>query len=306
MPESPFRDRNNNRLELTDLYRNREAFLVCGGPSACDLPLDLLNQRGVVIFSANNWPGVLPPNVRPHVWLFNDKPIKFHEALFHDGGILKFMPITMWNRQRRNYRVYMKDPKSGKLIPSQWWPIDMPCTVGYVRNHEFNPETFLTAGSLCQGNERRFAMAEHKVKNPKTGVKEWQPIPGKKPNGFPHVINTMFSAISLPYYLGVRTLYLVGCDFRMNVERPYGFDQDKHRGGVIACNEHFRSMDTMFLAVKPKFDEAGYNVFNCFQFSGLTAFPFKPFQECIDECRRYADFSPKLDTARWYDNELVT
>jgi hypothetical protein len=303
--ESPFRNRHNQTLEITDLFRGREAFLVCGGPSANDLPLEKLNQRGVLIFSANNWPGVLPPNVRPHVWLFNDKPIKFHEALFHDPAILKFMPVTLWHRQKRGWTVYMKDPKNGKHIPSKWWPVDMPCSVGYVRNHEFNPETFLTAGSLCQGNDKKHALALHNVKDPKTKVKTEQPIPGKKPNGFPHVINTMFSAISLPYYLGVRTLYLVGCDFRMNVEKPYGFPQDKHRGGVIACNEHFRSMLIMFDALRPKFDQAGYKVFNCFKYSGLTSFPFKPFEECLDECRQYADFSPTLDTARWYDNEPV-
>lgn len=201
--ETPFRNRDNQKLEITDLYRGREAFLVCGGPSALDLPLEKLNQRGVLIASANNWPGVLPPNVRPHIWLFNDTPVKFHEAIYHDPGILKFMPVTLWNRTKRKWFVYMRDPKTGKNIPSRWMPIDMPCTIGYVRNHEFNPDTFLTA--ICQGNDKKHALALHSVKG-KDGVKRDEPIPGKQPNGWPHVINTMLSAVALPYFLGIRTL----------------------------------------------------------------------------------------------------
>lgn len=301
--ESPFRDRHNRKIEITDLFRGRECFLVCGGPSACELPLENLNQRGILIASANNWPGVLPPNVRPHLWLFNDKPIKFCDALFQDPAILKFMPKTMCDRRKKPWQVHIK--KDGLFIPSRWYPIDMPCTILYERNHCFNPDTFLNGGSLCQGNDMQNALAMKEVKDKKTGQKTMVPIPGKVPNGWPRVINTMFSAISLPYYLGIRTVYLVGVDFRMNWERPYGFEQTKHRGGVIKCNRVFHDMVVMFRALKAKFDAAGYRVFNCLETSGLAddqglVFPFKPFEECVDESRSYADFAPVLDTAGWY------
>lgn len=299
--ETPFRDRHNRKVEITDLFRGRECFLVCAGPqSLSEIDLNLLNQRGILIASANNWPGVLPPNVRPHLWLFNDKPIKFHESIYHDPAILKFMPVTMANRQKRQWTVYTK--KDGKFIPSRWYPIDMPCTILYERNHAFDPNTFLNSGSLCQGNDKQHALA--------LDDKD-RPIPNREPNGWPRVINTMFSAISLPYYLGVRTLYLVGVDFRMNWDKPYAFEQTKHRGGVIECNKHFRDMVIMFRGLKPKFDEAGYRVFNCYEHSGLAddkglVFPYKPFEECVNESRSYAEFPASLDTAEWYDAEPVT
>lgn len=278
MPDSPFRNRNGDRLELTDLYRGRECFLVCGGPSIKELPLDKLNQRGVLISSFNNCPSVLPPGVRPHIWTHSDKPIKFHEGLWYDSAVLKIVPWTMWGKP-----VYRR--LSGNLLPSGRAAKDMACTIAYVRHHCFDPDTYLTLEAVCQGNDKKHAKVH--------------------PNGWPHIINTMFSMPRILYSLGIRTVYILGADFRMDVTNPYAFDQTKNREGVIEVNRHFRDMNGMFTALRPKFDAAGFQVFNCFEHSGLTAFPYKPFEECLNECRSHAAFPAKLDTAGWYDAKVV-
>lgn len=300
-----FRDSQDRELHLDTLYRDGRCFLVAGGPSAKKLPLEKLAQRGVLIASFNNCAGVLPDvsgvPIRPHIWHHSDKPVKFHEALWNDPAILKIVPVTMWNKHEnkdhKDWCIYHRD-ENGTFKPTGKFPCELPGVIGYQRNHNFDPATWLTADSVNQGNDKKHALALDKHD---------KPIPGMKPNGWPRVINTMFSILGVLYRLGIRTIYLVGCDFRMSVDRPYGFMQAKHQGGVVECNGHFRDMNKCYTALAPYFDKAGLSVFNCYEYSGLTAFPFRSFEDCLHDVTSIASFPTRLDTFGWYEvDDLVS
>jgi len=113
----------------------------------------------------------------------------------------------------------------------------------------------------------------------------------------------MFSAVRLAFYLGIRRLYLLGADFRMDHDRPYGFDQGKSSGGVRGNNDAYAGMCSMFDELRPHFDREGFDVLNCNPQSALWSFDFVTFDEAIEEAT--GTFEQLLDTEGWYrsDNE---
>lgn len=284
-PETAVVNRHERPAGVEDLYRGAAGFLVLGGPSTKTLPLHLLNQRGILILSVNNCPAVLPPPLRPHVWLHTDPCRKFHDSIWRDPGILKFTPMREWNVGRKNKRALRHRTPDRTLTPYDGIGArDMPGVLGFARNSEFVLEKWLQEPSFNRGNDEQHAV----------GTK------GSQPNGWPHVINTMFTAIRLAFYLGVNPLYLIGADFKMDPELPYAFAQAKSVGGVRANNHAFSKIDRMLSALKPHFDAAGFEVFNCTPGSALWAFPRKDFSEAVAEAT--AGFQQELDCNGWYDS----
>jgi hypothetical protein len=275
-------------VNLAGIYRGAGGFLVLGGPSAKSLNLELLSRRGVILFSSNNSSAVLPPHIRPQVTVQSDKPRKFGDWLFLDGGSLSLSPHTMWSKRD-------KAEVRRKLGPGQFegrgiLVNECPNTLGFARNHDFNPETYLWEQTVNNGNDEQHAL----------GMKRGRKI--REPNGFPHCINTMFCALRIPFYMGVRRLYLIGCDFTMTPGAAYSFAQDKHDGGCKSNNETYAKMIFMFEALLPKFKAAGYEVFNCNPESQCYVFPFVKFEDAIE--RETGDIPQGVlgDYAgEWYD-----
>lgn len=279
-------DRYEADAGLANLYNQTPGFLVLGGPSTKTMPLELLAQRGCLILSANNNAAVLPYPLRPHVWIHTDPSKKFHDSIWRDPAILKFVPIRDWNLGANNKRALRYRNEEGKLVVRDGvCSRQMPAVFGFHRTTTFDPETWCYHPEINRGNDDAHANG-----NEKKGV---------SPNGWPNVINTMFSAVRLAFFLGVNPLYLLGCDFHMDYERPYGFTQDKSKGGVNANNHAFSKMDHMFKALVPKFAEAGFEVFNCTPGSALWAFPHKDFQEAVAEVT--AGFEKELNCDGYYD-----
>lgn len=274
-------DRWGRDAGLGDLYLGAPGFLVLGGPSSQGLDLTLLAQRGICIVSVNNCAAVLPAPLRPHIWLHTDPTGKFHDSIWRDPSVLKLSPQPLWKKEGRadkKHGIRRRD-LNGKLeIVPGVAAKQMPAVLGFKRNHTFDPEHWLTEPSINNGNCKKEA----------------------EKNGWPHVNNTMFSALRLCYYLGFSPLYLLGADFKMEPERPYGFEQGKGAGGIQGNNSAYAKMCVMLDALKPHFDAAGFRVVNLSPGSCLWTFDRMEYTEAVE--RTTADFEQTLNTEGWYDD----
>lgn len=278
-----------DEIYLGDVYRGASAFLILGGPSTKEMRLDLLNQRGCCLLSYNNNPAVLPWPMRPHIWLHTDPARKFHDSFYRDPSILKFVPVREWGAGRDGDRC-VRTKIDGEFQNTKRPAREFPGVIGFQRTTTFTPETYLTEDKICRGNDKQHAEG---VKCQNTG--KWK----IRPNGWPNCINTMFAAVRLAHYLGFATLYLVGADFRMEPDNPYGFDQGKSDGGCRSNNAAFQKMNVMFAGLKPHFDASKFNVMNCTPNSGLQAFEYIKLEDAIDAAT--AGISQELDCRGWYD-----
>ncbi len=284
--KSMFVTRDGDPVAVGGLCAGASAFLVLGGPSALKMPLWLLGRRGVMTISVNNCPAVLPPPLRPNIWLHTDPSRKFCESIWRDPAVWKFIPVREWGKKDSGghpagIRTRQED---GSLDFTGAVAKEMPSIIGYRRNTEFRPEVWLHEPTINRGNAKQYAEGNK----------------GHEPNGWPNTINTMFSAVRLPFVLGIRKLYLIGADFRMSDDQPYGFAQPKSAGGVRANNNAYESMNVMFEALLPYFREAGYQVINCTPESGLRVFPYLDFREAIDDVTK--GFEQRLSAEGYYDD----
>ena len=306
-PEGVVMDRYNREARVADLYKGASCFLILGGPSLKMLKLDLLRRRGVLIMSVNNCPAALPEGLRPHLWLHTDPTGKFHDSIWRDPSILKFSPLNGWNtcyvpgaknkdgqqkkngiRRRTVVTPGNADGPGFEGLEPGIRARDMPAVFGYERNTAFDLQHWLFEPSINRGNDKEHAFGE----------KKGQPV--GKPNGWPNVINTMFAAVRLAFYLGIARLYLVGADFAMDHAQPYAFDHGKSEGGVNANNHAYAKMATMFTALRPLFDEAGFEVLNCTPNSGLWAFDYLPLEDAVAAATD--GFEETLDARGWYED----
>lgn len=287
-------DRYGRDAGVADLFLGAQAFFVASGPSALTMPLDLLAKRGCLIMACNNSPAVLPPGIRPTIWTHTDPTHKFHDSIWLDPGIpLKLSPIREWGAWQNEAFPRQKLKREGELKPLKGLRTryesghlgfiprraarDCPGVLGYHRNTTFNPEAFLTEPTINRGNRKEDAAR----------------------NGWPHCINTMFTVLRLAYYLGIRTLYLVGVDFRMDARQPYAFNQGKGGSGVRGNNHTYANMALMLMALTPKFDAAGFRVVNCTPGSNLAVFESMAFQDAIHAATE--GFEQVMNCDGWYD-----
>ena len=289
-------------MDLTWLYRGGSVFVVLSGPSLSLHDLSLLGRRGVVTFGVNNSPAV----VRPNLWTHVDPQLKFHEAIWRDPSILKFTPVTpkgnqvSYNREIR--RLTSRDEygraqfetlqrHDGKSLRA----FDLPSVVGYRRAPFFDPDRFLPEPLVNWGNSKK----------------------AQKKNGGPRTLNVMFAVLKIAYALGFRDVYLLGCDFAMSVEQPYAFGERKSarrradepgeaarerqeaEGATRGSNNAYQVMDGMFCQLQERFVAADFRVWNCYEDSGLTAFPFMPYEEAIERASGDVPQDP-LDVEGWY------
>lgn len=251
---------------LENVYLNGSVFLILSGPSLLTHDLSKLNQRGIMTFAVNNAGCV----VRPNIWTFGDSTVKFHEALFLDPAVLKILP-----KPRMGDKIRIK--REGVFTQTETQVVSLPGVVCIERNCVMNHEAFLFEESVCWGNGKD----------------------GEAVNGFPRVLSTMVQAIRLCYYLGFRKVFLLGCDFNMTPDSVYAFPQFKHSGGCEGNNKSYNSLNWHFSQLQPHFKKAGFHLYNCLKTSGLTAFPYKPYNECLEMALK--DFPPDVDTLGYYD-----
>lgn len=269
---------NNQRLSLENIYKNTSAFLILSGPSFNEIlqstkPINLGNQlleaRDALSYPSHITMGVnnSVKNFRPNLWTSVDEPNRFLRSIWMDPTIQKFIPYEHLNKKLFD---------SNRWVESDISVLQCPNVFGIERNERFNHEIFLT--------ERTFNWGDHK--------------------DYGGCRSVMLIAIRLLYYLGIREIFLLGCDFRMTETYRYHFDQDRSKQALNNNNKTYKRMIDRFELLKPKFDAVGLRIYNCNKESDLKVFPFIDFNEAMSLA--YKKFDINIHTERvegLYDRE---
>ena len=261
-------DRAGREGGVANLYYGADIYLLLGGPSVLKLDLNKLNQRGIVSMAVNN----AALTHRTNMFICGDPPRKFHDAIWRDPSIMCFVPETkLWNE--------MYEKKNNGQIRSAGEQIKyQPSVIGYRRNSFFDPETFLSEPSINFGNSRR-------------SDNDWEPV-----------LSTMFSALKMCYWLGAFRVYLLGCDWEWDYKKqPYSFEMTRGVNVYASNNNSYRKMTPMLRALKPHFDAAGFEVYNCNIRSKLKVFPYRSFDEAIRLSR--AELPTDMTAYQWYGKD---
>jgi hypothetical protein len=253
---------------LRNLWCDRSAFLVCGGPSTNALDMSVLKERGIVSLGINNVCGLHP--VRAFVC--GDQPEKFHHGIFFDPAIMKFVPKT-----RMNNRIRVKQ-EDGTFADSAFTAKSCPSLFGYRRDSTWEPEKFLSSEAATWGLGKK---QHEETKAPK-------------------ILFTFFTGLRLLHYLGARRVFLLGADFGMSADRGYSFNQARWAGAIRGNNNHYRIAEPMCHELVPVFKAADYEVYNCNPHSHLRAFSYIPFDEAVEDCRGLVPKEP-FDLSGWYE-----
>lgn len=265
-------------ISLRGLLAGRPSFLVGGGPSAKRLDMTQLQRRGVFSMGVNNVAGEYPVSS----FVCSDPPSKFHDGIWRDPCIMKFLPIPkLTERGKGQLRTRIEGrlqpaPFDGRILST----IDCPNVWGFARRSWWAyDETFFTEDHAAWGNGKEGLL---RTKNPR-------------------VLNTTLLALRLLYYLGSRRVFLVGVDFYMD-STGYSFDQGRTSKAVENNNSQYRVVNDGLCQMVQRgiFQNAGLEVYNCNQTSGLRAFQYVPFETAIkDTLKDFPDVP--FDLHGWYE-----
>ena len=241
---------------LQHSLRGAPVFLVAGGPSINSLDLSLLQQRGITIAAVNQ---VGATHVRPHYWFSVDAPSHFHGSIWQDPAVAKFTRHS--NNRKKQSGTHGSESKA---------PVrDCPNTWFIQHSFGFDPATFLTTHKPTWGGT-------HGRQNRQTK-------------------SCMLLALRMLYWLGSRTVFLVGADFSMKPGESYAFDEPKDARAAGTNNNGFAIMDGWFNQLKPHFAAADFRVVNCTPASRITAFPRMDYRRAVD---MVVNQHPKVDSVR--------
>lgn len=256
---------------LRNFYRNAPVFMLLSGPSLSNLDLSLLRERrGILTMGVNNSWSVFKPNL----WISVDDPGNFIDAGWKDPSITKFVPMG------HSPKYLVVKEADGSFRGSQFRVNEMPAVYYFRRNHMFRPHQFLHENTVNWG----------------CGDEETDELGCKGGR------SVMLAGVKMLYYLGFRTIYLLGADFKMeHGKQNYAFAQDRSQSSVNGNNSTYEKLNKRFSALKPELETAGLKIFNCYKHSGLTAFPYLPYKDAIQQAS--GKFDKMVDTAGWYDRK---
>ena len=200
-----------------------------------------------------------PKTFRPDLWVSVDDPSHFIKSIWLDPKITKFVPYSHSEKVIFDNEAWKElDTKVGDC-PNVWY---------FKRNEHFRANQFLFEDTINWGNHKDHGGGR----------------------------SVMLAAIRVLYYLGIRTIYLLGCDFKMDENTKYHFEQDRAEGSIKGNNGTYKLLSERFRELKPIFEENGLNVYNCNKLSGLTVFPFIEFGEAVKKAT--ADLPSDLSQER--------
>jgi len=224
-------------------FKGRSIFVICNGPSFAQLDHSLLRKPGVITYGMNNG----PKSFRPYFWSIVDDPTRFMKSIWLDPLITKLIPLDHFEKKIfDNEKWEMTNMRVGEC-PNVW---------GFRRNEKFVANRWLFEDTINWGCHKDYGGGR----------------------------SILLPVVRLCFLMGFRKVYLLGCDFNMSEANTYHFDEQRTKGAVN-CNKstYDRLQNEYFPSLKPHFDEAGFQVFNCNSESGLKIFPFVSFEEAIAE-----------------------
>jgi hypothetical protein len=260
---------------IRDHLAGNPAFLIGGGPSANDLPLEMLNERGIFSMAINNV--AAHPRFIPQAFVCSDPPLKFSHSIWCDPKIMKIAPFPKLSGRRRASLRWKVNGEFKKLDKKTY---QCPNVWGFKRySHLYPDDRFFLSDGACWGNHRA----------------------GMKRTGEHKTVCTMLLGMRLMRYLGCSRLYLVGVDFYMQTGYGYSFNQARTQGACDSNNRQFTVVTEWCSRMQQAgvFERFGMPVFNCFQKSGLRAFPYVPFEEAVEDVRGLVE-KGTIDTFDFY------
>lgn len=234
-------------LWLADIYRGCSAFLCLGGPSFRDIDKDKLRTPGFVTMGVNN----IVSEFIPDLWVTGDAPFRFMESIFKNPRIMKFIPH---HYAEKSIYDTERERNHSKLVAG-----DCPNMCFFKRTDKFVPKHFLTQSYCAWMNSNNEE--------------------GKK--------STLYLALKILFLLGIRDVYLLGCDFAMDKEDPYAFDMKANDKYIKKNNKLYEVMCEDLKMLKPHFQQYGFNVWNCNPESNLKVFDFINFNDAITKATKH-------------------
>lgn len=268
---------------LRGMLKGGVAFLVCGGPSAKQLPLEQLQQPGCWSLAVNN----MAAYYRPNAFVCSDPPSKFHEGIWRDPNIMKFVPEVKLHDRRGKLRRKQPDGSFAdlKLTDEVATTQTVPNVWGFGRRSWFKPDdTFFTDPHAAWGNND-------------DGVRRTR---GKK------TVCTPLLGLRILYYLGARRVYLVGVDFYMDpaagLHDNYAFKEERDKGACESNNAQYAVVNEWLCLMQQNdvFSKFGLEVYNTNEASGLRAFAHVPFDVAVADAWRDWPSGPPYDCKSWY------
>ena len=270
--ETPYASfcRGGKEMDFSNLFHScfrTSAFLILSGPSLREYDLNLVKSSNIISMGVNNSWSVFTPDL----WLCVDPPRKFLSSGWTNPKIMKFVPETLAKnpiRRKESGGQFASLPMAAKETPN---------TYTFKRNSSFNHETFLSEPTINWGQTGK--------KSDSLGVKGSRSV--------------MLAAIKLLYILGIRDVYLLGCDFHMTEENKYAFEENRGKGAIRGNNRSYKIMAQRFEAMKNHFEEKGLNVYNCNKKSNLEVFPYRSIHTALNN--QEVLNPPDVDTEGWYE-----
>ena len=236
---------------IRNLWHGQSAFLVGGGPSLKHINLSRMAERGVLSLGINNVAGYIPCNA----FVCGDPAMKFHECIWNDGRIIKFVP-----RKQLHARTRVK--RDGRFLWSDKAVGDCPNVFGLNRGSKFDPATFFATDYASWGAK------------------------GDEGCDWPNIRFTMFIGFRLLHFLGVRNIFLLGTDFVKDGDLKYVFEVDKPGACKGSGGGHWKKAPGMFEALKPYLPAAGLRVYDSGPVSELGVFGKIAFDDAIAMCQQ--------------------
>lgn len=183
---------------------------------------------------------------RPNLWISVDDPTHFMKSIWLDPKITKFAPYSHSEKKIFDNVAWKElDVKVG----------DCPNVLFYKRNEHFISDQYLFEDTVNWGNHKDFGGGR----------------------------SVMLAAIRMLFYLGIRNIYLLGCDFKMDDKSKYHFEQERTGSSIKGNSDTYKLLIERFTQLKPIFDNNGLRIQNCNPDSELKTFPFIDIDKAIIE-----------------------
>jgi hypothetical protein len=183
--------------------------------------------------------------IRPDLWACVDHPTRFMASIWDDPAILKFVPA---GHSKSPLLDEVADVVSTRLVR------DCPGVVGYQTGRTFKPATWLSEPRVTYGHGgERFSV--------------------------------LLAALKIAWHLGFRRVYLLGVDWEYRAAEPYFFPEDRTEKHARQNTQLFQTIGRYLEQLRPWFDRAGYEIYNCNPRSGLRVFDHRPLDRALDGVR---------------------
>jgi hypothetical protein len=181
---------------------------------------------------------------RPNLWVSVDSPDHFLRSIWLDPTIMKFVPICHASK-------FIFDSDKWQFMDIRVG--DCPNMVYYKRNEHFKAKQFLWEDCINWGNHKDHGGGR----------------------------SVMLAALRILFILGIRRVFLLGVDFKMDQNRKYHLDQDRHKGSIGGNNATYQQLNARFKELRPYFKKEDFRIFNCNPNSKLKVFDFVSFEAAI-------------------------